>query len=54
MTSDNLKESNPWGNEVQLTAEQIILWLENHRALMIEIWKSNPELREKWEKLNSI
>ena len=36
-----------------LTPEQIVEWLESHRAMMFEVWKSNPKLREQWEFLNS-
>lgn len=41
-----------WGSHPSLTPEQIIEWLEGHRQLMIEIWKSNPGSREQWEKTN--
>jgi hypothetical protein len=30
--------------KVELTAEEIIQWLEAYRQLMFEIWASNPEL----------
>lgn len=51
-TSNNSKNSNNWGEPVKLTPEEIILWLESYRALMIEIWSKNPNLRERWEKVN--
>lgn len=37
---------------IKLTPEEIINWLESHRALIIEIWNNNPELRKRWEELN--
>ncbi|MBK9292941.1 MAG: hypothetical protein IPM57_00595 [Oligoflexia bacterium] len=50
----NSKEAD-WGtnsDEIKLTPEQIILWLESHLELMSEIWQNNPQLREEWEKIN--
>ena len=51
-TSGSSKEKIDWGITPKLTPEQIILWLEGHRELMAEIWRSNPGSREKWERLN--
>lgn len=50
-----LKPTQNWSSEssaIPLTPEDIIEWLEGHRALMIEVWTQNPELRKQWEKLN--
>lgn len=52
MTSKNSEKEPNWGSTPTLTPEQIILWLEGHRALMFEVWRANPGTREKWEAIN--
>ena len=41
-----------WGFLKLLTPEEVITWLEGHRQWMFEIWKNDPKLRKKWEKIN--
>lgn len=35
----------------RLTAEAVLTWLDGYRQFMFEIWKKNPELRRRWEKM---
>ena len=42
-----------WGSTPKLTAEQIVTWLDLHRQFMFEVWKNNPQLRERWLRINS-
>lgn len=34
-----------------LVPEQILTWLDQTRELMIEVWRKNPSLRSRFEKL---
>lgn len=50
---DAWKKWNQEQQSPQLTAEQCLEWLDGMRALMFEVWKHNPELKEKFIKLRS-
>ena len=35
----------------KLSAEDTLVWLDGYRQLMFEIWKKNPSLKRRFEKL---
>jgi hypothetical protein len=37
-----------------LTPEQILIWLDQTRSLMFEVWRRNPALRRKYERRAAI
>ena len=43
------KTGEYWGAAPILSPEQVIEWLEGHRAWMFEVWSKNPELRKQYE-----
>ena len=50
--SKSSEKSLDWGVTPRLTPEQIIVWLDGHRAWTFEVWRQNPELRKRWERIN--
>lgn len=40
-----------WGETQKLSPEEMLLWLDEWRAFIFEVWKCNPEQRKIWEEL---
>jgi hypothetical protein len=47
-------KANADAGTVNLTPEQTLLWLDDFRELMFEVWRKNPSLRKQKQRLDRL
>ncbi|MDO8526458.1 MAG: hypothetical protein Q7T03_02085 [Deltaproteobacteria bacterium] len=49
-----MKKKKQWPEKSlpQFSPEQTLVWLDEQRQFLFEVWKKNPKLRKRWETLN--